>query len=99
MLKRAEDTHWRSHYETLLSLSGLFSPVIDVLKVIVKDATNTDQRNEASKLLYDMQCFEFVFMLHLMKKILRITDVLSQALQRKDQDIVNVMQLVQVFKK
>jgi len=45
-----------------------------------------------------MQCFEFVFMLYLIKKILKITYVLSQALQKKDQDIVNVMQLVQVFK-
>jgi hypothetical protein len=97
-LKRAGDTRWGSHYGTLLSLSGLFSPVIDVLEVIAEDATYTDQRNEASKLLYDMQCFEFVFMLHLMKQVLGITNALSQALQRKDQDIVNAMQLVQVSK-
>ena len=67
-LKRAEDTRWRSHYGTLLSLIGLFSPIIDVLKVTGEDATYTYQRNEVSILLYDMQYFEFVFMLHLMKK-------------------------------
>ena len=53
-LKRAGDTRWGSHYGTLLSLIGLFSPVINVLEVIDEDATYTDQRNEASKLLYDM---------------------------------------------
>nr|KYP72962.1 hypothetical protein KK1_005567 [Cajanus cajan] len=41
-----------------------------------------------------MQTFEFVFTLHLIKNILGINHELSQALQRSDQDIVNVMNLV-----
>ncbi|XP_057989368.1 uncharacterized protein LOC131169188 [Hevea brasiliensis] len=45
-----------------------------------------------------MNRFEFVFVLHLMKKILGITHELSQVLQRKDQDIVNAMNLVKVSK-
>ena len=43
--------------------------------------------------------FEFVFTLHLMKNILGITNELSIALQKKkNQDIVNAMDLVKVSK-
>jgi hypothetical protein len=45
-----------------------------------------------------MQSFEFVFILHLMKKVLGITHELCQALQRSDQDIVNTMKLVKMSK-
>ena len=44
--------------------------------------------------------FEFVFTLHLIKNILGITNELSIALQKKNQnqDIVNAMDLVKVSK-
>ena len=42
--------------------------------------------------------FKFVFALHLMKNILGITNELSIALQKKIQNIVNVMTLVKVSK-
>ncbi|KAK4269479.1 hypothetical protein QN277_022633 [Acacia crassicarpa] len=45
-----------------------------------------------------METFEFVLLLHLMINVLAITNELSQALQRKDQDIVNAMTLVKVSK-
>ena len=44
---------------------------------------------------------EFVFALHLMKNILRITNELSIALQKKkkkNQDIINAMDLIKVSK-
>ena len=43
-----------------------------------------------------MNSFTFVFCLHLMRDVLGITNELSQALQRKDQDIVNAMKLVEL---
>ena len=97
-LIRASDTRWGSHYGILLSLISMFQSVIDVLDTIVEDGSNSKQRGEASNLLYSMQSFEFVFSLHLMRSILGITNDLSQALQRKDQDIVNAMRLVQLSK-
>ena len=45
-----------------------------------------------------MTSFEFVFILHLMKETLGITNVLCQALQQQSQDIVNVIQLVATTK-
>ncbi|ESR41210.1 TTF-type domain-containing protein [Citrus sinensis] len=45
-----------------------------------------------------MQTFDFVFTLYLMKNILSFANDLLQALQRKDQDIVNSMKLVSICK-
>ncbi|XP_039140543.1 uncharacterized protein LOC120277767 [Dioscorea cayenensis subsp. rotundata] len=45
-----------------------------------------------------MESFEFVFVLHLMMKVLGITNELSNALQQKDQNIVNAMALIDTVK-
>ncbi|KAL3846209.1 hypothetical protein ACJIZ3_003612 [Penstemon smallii] len=95
-LVRASDTRWGSHYGTLMSLVNMFPSVIDVLGFIVEEST--DKNREASNLLLILQSFSFVFNLYLMTLILGITNDLSQALQRKDQDIVNAMRLVKVSK-
>ncbi|KAL5557496.1 hypothetical protein UlMin_039732 [Ulmus minor] len=97
-LKRPGDTRWGSHYGTLISLIALFSSVIDVLAIVADDGANSEQRFEANNLLQLMLTFEFVFSLHLMKTLLGITNELSKALQRKDQDIVNAMNLVKICK-
>ena len=76
----------------------MVSSVIEVLEIIVENGSNSEQRYEATNLLESMQSFNFVFSLHLMRTILEITNELSQALQRKDQDIVNSMTLVKVCK-
>ncbi|KAF8396511.1 hypothetical protein HHK36_018134 [Tetracentron sinense] len=86
-LKRAGDTRWGSHYDTLISLNVMFSAVIDVLEIIDKDGSRGEQRIEANALLDSTQSFEFAFFLHLMKNILGITNELSKALQQKEQDL------------
>ncbi|XP_028063899.1 zinc finger MYM-type protein 1-like [Camellia sinensis] len=98
ILKRAGDTRWVSYYGTLVSLAGMFSTVIDVLEMISEDGSNSKQQTEANALLELIQSFELVFDLYLTKMILAITSELSQALQRKDPDIVNAMNLVQISK-
>ncbi|XP_077249215.1 uncharacterized protein LOC143888666 [Tasmannia lanceolata] len=51
-LKRAGDTRWSSHYRTLVSLEYMFSSILDVLDLIVKDMKlSSDQRHEAHNLL------------------------------------------------
>ena len=74
----------------------MFPSVIDVLLVIGEDETLAKQIAQVDNLLVLIQCFGFVFTLHLIKTIFRITNDLSQALQRKDQDIVNAMTLVKI---
>ncbi|KAK1592913.1 hypothetical protein Q3G72_032324 [Acer saccharum] len=96
-LKRFGDTLWGSHYGTLISIITMFPSLIDVLEIIADDGSTSEQRCEANYLVELMQSFNFVFCLHLMKDVLGITNELSQALQRKDQDIVNAMKLVSLY--
>jgi hypothetical protein len=93
-LKRSCDTRWSSHYNTLISLIDMFSSIIDVLDTIAKDGATSEQKREAEHLSHFIQSFGFVFNLHLMRYILGVSNELSQALQRKYQDIVNAMKLV-----
>jgi hypothetical protein len=51
-----------------------------------------EQKVEANGLILLMNTFDFALTLHLMKKVLGISNELSQTLQSKDQDIINVMQ-------
>ncbi|KAM6547091.1 hypothetical protein CsatB_027827 [Cannabis sativa] len=98
-LKRPSDTRWDSHYATLVSFINLFSPITDVLGTVVDDARESEQKFEASNLMGLMSTFDFIFSLHFMKALLGITNELSKALQRKDQDIANAMKLVEICKK
>ena len=87
-----------SHYGTLVSVISMFESIIDVLDFIVEDGLNSEQRAKASNLSVLIQSFDFIFSLHLLKVILGITNELSMALQRKEQDVVNAMQLVKLSK-
>lgn len=87
-----------SIFKTLSSLLTVFSFVIDVLEIISELGSDSGQKYEADTLLDSLQCFSFIFCLHMLVRILAITDDLSRALQRKDQDILNVLNLVQVCK-
>jgi len=89
-LQRPGDTCWSSHYKSLRSLVNLFQTLIKVLEFV----ENEDKDGKARDVLVYFQSFEFVFYLHLMLNILTITNVLSNALQRKDQDIVNAVNCV-----
>ncbi|XP_031281227.1 uncharacterized protein LOC116139709 [Pistacia vera] len=46
-LKHANDTCWSSHYGTLTSIILLFSSIIDVLEIGIKDGINSKQRFRA----------------------------------------------------
>ena len=87
-----------SHYVTLIRLILMFSSIVDVLEIFVEDGISLEQIGEAYGFLDSIQSFDFAFNLYLMKNILKITNELSLALQRQDQDIVNAMTLVKVAK-
>lgn len=72
----------------------MFSSVIDVLEVIADFGSKTEQKCKAEVLLGSLWSFDCIFSLHMMINVLGFTDALSQALQKKDQDIVNAINLV-----
>ncbi|XP_070669478.1 uncharacterized protein [Malus domestica] len=96
-LMRPCDTRWNSHYGTIVSIIVMFEAVVEVVEWIKSDR-NQDNLVEATRLFKDIQTFDFAFHLFLMRLILGITNELSQVLQKKDQDIVNAMALVEVCK-
>ncbi|XP_061368215.1 uncharacterized protein LOC133311216 [Gastrolobium bilobum] len=80
------------------SVISLFSPIISLMKIIEDEPRNDAARTDAGCILYAMEDYEFAFLLHLMQLILGISYELSQALQRKDQDLLNAIGLVKVVK-
>ncbi|XP_060966733.1 uncharacterized protein LOC133035065 [Cannabis sativa] len=72
----------------------MFSATCEVLLNIIEDGTTFAQRGDADATYESLTSFEFVFILHLMKKILEISNILCQALQLQSQDILNAMHLV-----
>lgn len=97
-LARPGDTRWGSHLLTITRFINMFNAIINVLENISEDDVNSDQKSMAVRQMYTMQDFKFVFSLHFMFEILAITDDLSQALQKNDQDIQNAMGLLDVCK-
>jgi hypothetical protein len=97
-LRRYGDTHWGSHYVTIIRLLVMFSSILDVLKIIRENGMNSEQRTKAVVLTDIMESFNFVFMLPCLRMILAVTNEFSQALQRKDQDIENVVSLLKTSK-
>lgn len=72
----------------------MFEAIINVLEIVKKDSIKPACNGGALGLIGKMESFDFVFILHLMIEILSMTDILSHALQRKDQDIVEAMHLI-----
>jgi hypothetical protein len=97
-LKRPGDMRWSSYYGVAISLITMFSSVIDTVEDIVEDCLNSEQRADANILIQSLKTFDFAFNLHLMRNVLGITNELFQALQRKDQDILNTIKLVEISK-
>ncbi|MEJ2527969.1 MAG: DUF4371 domain-containing protein [Sulfurovaceae bacterium] len=99
-LQRPGDTRWSSHYKSIRSLKKMFAATISVLRSIANDCSVTRySRGDAGGALKIIVTFDFVFILFMMEKIMKITDVLCQTLQKKDIDIINAMGCVSNTKK
>ncbi|KAJ1257010.1 hypothetical protein BS78_K238300 [Paspalum vaginatum] len=93
-LARPGDTRWGSHLKTLLRILVMWEAIIDVLDIVKKDSIKPACNGGAFGLISKMESFNIVFILHLMIELLSMTDMLSRALQRKDQDIVEAMHFI-----
>ncbi|XP_042450659.1 uncharacterized protein LOC122035313 [Zingiber officinale] len=72
--------------------------IVSVLENVYDDGTNDDNSGIATSLIDKMESYEFVFVMHLMKSLLGITNELSLALQQKDQNIVLTVSLIKTMK-
>ncbi|XP_062114795.1 uncharacterized protein LOC133826804 [Humulus lupulus] len=78
----------------ILNLLKMFNATCVILSKIAKEKVSYSQHGDADFACNQLLSFEFVFILHLMKEILEITRILSVALQRQSQDILNDMHIV-----
>ncbi|CAM8920402.1 unnamed protein product [Rhodiola kirilowii] len=93
-LVRPGATRWGSHFTTIIRLLSLWPSTIKVLGNIFKDGTDLKTRGVACSLVEKMESYQFVFISHLMKLVLGLTSVLSQFLQKKDQNIIEAVSLI-----
>ncbi|XP_050289744.1 uncharacterized protein LOC126727886 [Quercus robur] len=93
-LQRPGETRWSSHFRSVSSLLRMFSSTVEVLQNIIDGAIDGENRAEGESAYEGLTSFEFVFILHLEKETMEITDKLCQALQSQSQDILNAMHLV-----
>nr|XP_009612353.1 uncharacterized protein LOC104105691 [Nicotiana tomentosiformis] len=96
-LQRPGDTRWGSHCKTLDNFVILFSSIVHVFGVIECEGDVND-RLQAEAFSSKIKAFEFVFLLHFMLKVLIMSNELSKALQKKEQDIVNAMVFLDIMK-
>ncbi|XP_025685295.1 uncharacterized protein [Arachis hypogaea] len=96
-LQRAGDTRWGSHLNFVRSLLCMFDATCEVLEKSTEEG-NFSTRGDASAAYDAITSFEFVFVLHLMRNILEVSHDLCQALQQKNQDILNALTLVSTTK-
>ncbi|XP_070045896.1 uncharacterized protein [Nicotiana tomentosiformis] len=67
--------------------------------LVLGEGSNYHEKAPAKSLVEDIRSYKFVCILHLMLKKLAITYDLNMALQRKDQDIISAMKLVDFSKR
>ena len=73
----------------------MFGATIIVLRSIANDPLVTQySRGDSGGTLRIIIFFDFVFILHLMEKITKITNVLCQTLKKKSLDILNALDTV-----
>ncbi|XP_030949843.1 zinc finger MYM-type protein 1-like, partial [Quercus lobata] len=97
-LQQAGDTRWGSHFQSICSLIKMFDATCKVINTISEEGANYKQRGDAEGAYQVLTSFEFILILHLMKEIMGITNVLCQALQQQSQDLLNAMHLVSTTK-
>jgi len=76
----------------------MFDSIMDALEIIEREGETSTIRNDATSRITYLSSFNFAFTLQLMLNILGITHDLSQALQRKDQNIANAMKLGRIIR-
>ncbi|XP_070023378.1 uncharacterized protein [Nicotiana sylvestris] len=82
-LQRAGDTRWGSYFKTVRNFISLFSSIVHVLGVLAIEGSNYHERSMTKSLVDDIRSYDFLYMLHLMLKVLTLTYDLNMALQKK----------------
>ncbi|XP_008244552.1 PREDICTED: zinc finger MYM-type protein 1-like [Prunus mume] len=94
VIRASPKRHTELQVAQSMNIVELLIAVCTVLENIKEDGSTGSLRGEATGGYNAIRQFEFVFILHLLKEIMGLTDILCRELQHKSQDIVNAMNLV-----
>jgi hypothetical protein len=72
----------------------MFDATCTVLEDVGREGGTYSQREDAKAAYKMLTSFKFIVILHLMKEVMDITDVLCQVLQQKSKDILNAINSV-----
>ncbi|KAG2579085.1 hypothetical protein PVAP13_6NG147903 [Panicum virgatum] len=97
-LPRPGDTRWGSHYKTICNIIAMYPSIHEVLVNLGDDPLHKADWTKIHFMVGALESFEFVVAAHLMFLILGYTNELSECLQRREQDILNAISLVNVAK-
>ena len=98
-LPRPCDTRWGSYYKTICNIIAMYPSIHEVLVTLGDDTLHRADWTKIHFMVGAFESFEFVFVAHLMYVILGYTNELSECLQRREQDILNAISLVNVAKR
>ncbi|KAK9748526.1 hypothetical protein RND81_02G064200 [Saponaria officinalis] len=90
-------TQCGSHFRSISSLIKLFGATQTTIDELYVNGVDKVQ-GEAKAIGKAMKKFDFVYCLHMMHDIMRTTDFLCQALQKKDLDILNALHFLSITK-
>ncbi|XP_058740888.1 uncharacterized protein LOC131613191 [Vicia villosa] len=93
-LRRAGDTRWGSRFSSISNLINMYEATCIISRKFAKEGLNYASRGDADSAYNHLKSIDFIFILHLMKEIMSVTNMLCQALQQQSQDVVNAMHLV-----
>ncbi|CAK8578063.1 unnamed protein product [Lathyrus sativus] len=77
---------------------NMYEATCNVSRKFVKEGLRYASGGDVDSAYNYLKSFDFIFILHLMKEIMGITNMLCQALHQQFQDVVNVMHLVSTTK-
>ena len=80
-LQQPVETRWSSHFRSVSSLLRMFTSTVEVLLNIIDDPIDREHQAKPESAYDGLTSFEFVFILHLKKETMEITDKLCQALR------------------
>ncbi|XP_047257651.1 uncharacterized protein LOC124889716 [Capsicum annuum] len=89
---------WGSHCKKLENFIDIFSSILYVLGFAARECPNYLDILTTETLENTIKGFDFDFMLHLMLKVLMLTNHLNSSLQKMDQDIVSALELLNTVK-
>jgi hypothetical protein len=96
-LARLGDTCWGSHYKTVMHVMHLYPSIKKVIFRVGKEGKGAEALG-AQTILRVFNSFEFVFLLHLMNQIFGYINDSCNTLQKREQDIINAMDLLEFTK-